>query len=431
MTFITPITLILHPAASSLPPEKKNSREITLPPELLQEMKPARPLNAQDFGLLCAPKEVLAGACSIAGSCKYIVDIIDHPAFERFAEKVVGSQPFQTVKPLIAIARERFLEFQYLTACMQSNPSETAKVLLERCSNDHAKACYLPGGWLGMHGQMVVIKAKKTEGSTVTVSILDRSESAYAHTPVEKSSLKGLASLPYSVDLESPSGKQLFQEWANLLFSSRPKDKFEFSQLDFYGRLLAYATGAQESDLSTRVSKSRLYSQSPAAAIISMFADVFHEQGASIEAHRSFVLVLKLFALIQESSLYEHSERNHQLFQEAISRTLVRAAKVGPESCNSQLIEAECEKMRTKLLAARHAHLQTEVSGNAMPGNAECRIPRCESRDENPFSTSYRDSVEQCHFTSPASPQDLTKQLEGFIDRMNRYQYAYIDLRSF
>ncbi len=446
MTTVSPITLFLIPPASATILQNtlqniKNNAEIpaTVSPELVSQIASNHPMNVLQFGDLCAAKEA-AGNCvnrsSITAASTYILNIVKHPAFGELSAKILGSQALQTLIPHINCCTKQLQVFHSITEEMASYKSNFTDSILARCAEDANKTCYLPGGWGGPTGQVLAIKATVCEGTKLGLHIINRRQRAQLHNTVKDNPLlSNLSSPGFTIDLETPIGKQLFTEWLTLLFPTVAlNDYTELGDVHFYGRLLAYATPMEEPGAEGRPSKHRFFGQSASAAIVSMFADIFHSAGASVAQHRKFVLVIKLFALMQEFSVYEHNDINYHLMNEALDRMLARAAKAGPESCDTALIETLCVDIRKQLHAKQKAHLQTLVIGTKMPCEAsDFQVPECTSEGDNPFNTLHDEKQLSFYpFTPPTSPENIANQLQTFhASNYINSQLGHISLRGF
>ncbi|MCE5293952.1 MAG: hypothetical protein LLF94_05005, partial [Chlamydiales bacterium] len=414
--------LLTHPADQAPQP-------VTLTLDELFELTAGKS-NPEQFAKLTAAKEAVIFSptdFSAVASCEYVQAILEHPGFILFAKSILGEHSESLVTSQKELAVKYLQNFRTLALVSEKNSFKVPATILELLSQDAAKVCYMPGGWKGQTGQLVIIRVHAIRESVVDIRIINRAIGSQVHNSVEGDDvMNDLTSPAFLVDVTSDSGKQLFIEWSNLLFSNNYSKNLIQSDLDFYGRLLCYGHELPEADHVGRASKTRYTGGGSASSIISMLADIFHTAGISVDDHKKFVLVVKLFALMQEFASVESSTANQKFFQEAIDKMMVRAAKIGPKECNTALVGTLCATMETAIINKQALRVKEHSTGTRMPCE-EISLPLASIHKQNTRFTSYSTATAASCLSLPASPktpQELIDHLKSLQSQATRDQIA-------
>ncbi len=393
--------------------------------ELLQqlpEIHPKRKMLMREFGLLCAPKEMeetqfMGGTTS--ASAIYMLKIITHPAFGKLTEQLLHRADAANIASLIPDIRDHLQQYLILHNALHKGKSGgkyIADTILEQCRSDPKGICYSPGGWGGERGHAVVIKHKLLYGSLVATCILNRGAGAETHNMVDGTHLmRQISSPPFEVNLGDAMGQQLVEEWASLFTCSRNVNP---GALDLYGRLFIYGKQMEDNAPQQRAAKVQLSSNCSSASLNAMLADILHDRGESLDLYRQLMLVIRMFAILQEFSAYAwYSEKqigNQILFKEAIDRMLTRAARLGPDLCNTKQIEVLCKEGKQILTDDKIARLRQQAEGRVIPAGNIASPKNTMQTTENHWSTvgNKKFDLPYDEVKAPLSTSDFINKLD-------------------
>lgn len=301
---------------------------------------PARKVNIREFSLLVTPKVAQGTALeggTIEAAANYFLALTQHPDFAAFAEKILG----HGIPQLATIQA-------HITKALDNLNNNAATFLHElRVSDD--KVTYMPCGWKSAKaGHAVMLKLVKDEQSSdAQVTVLNRSNDYNLHDVVtDNPSKRALESCTFVVDLASDMGKMLIEELKTLYKPVKPPhNQMLPTEVDLYGRLLIYAKKVHIPTQKGPIAKLQFTPNCPQVAVLAIVKDQLQDE----LTYRQLMLVVRAFALQLEFACYNQAANYQILFQEAVYRVRLAAAKLGPDLCTLEPIDELVRQVETTL----------------------------------------------------------------------------------